>query len=198
MISHNRRFLFVYVPKTGGNSVQDRLAKFSEDSIITPHDHQDGVERFEVANADARLTKHSTLSDYRDVIGWRLLRYFRFSTIRNPYDRLASYYFSPHRGVSEFDEAAFAKVIEEVPPLESYIRLGGTAGRLFAPQMLMRFEHLAEDFATVCDRIGVPIEELPVRNKSKRPPYTELYSAKTREAVESRFAYELKLGNYRY
>ena len=198
MISHKHRFLFIHVPKTGGNSVQDRLAKYSEDSIVTPEAHQDGVERFEVANKDSRLKKHSSLDEYREVFGWRLLRYFRFSTIRNPFDRVASFYFSPHRGVSEFDPAAFEELIGEVPPLEIYVAASGLARRLLKPQSLMKFEQLGDDFAKVCAQLGLPHEELPVRNKSKRPPYQDLYSSKTREMVEDRFAYELRLGNYKF
>ena len=62
MISTQKKFLFIHVPKTGGNSIQNILHEYSEDEIVASAKHQDGVERFEVRNSKYNIRKHSTLS----------------------------------------------------------------------------------------------------------------------------------------
>jgi len=101
MLSINKKFLFIHVPKTGGNSIQKILKKYSEDNI-TIGEHQDGIERFGVQNREYKTVKHSPLSYYKAVIEPELYKkLFKFATIRNPWDRIISFYFSPHRGVKE-------------------------------------------------------------------------------------------------
>src|ERR1043166_2731814 len=69
MISFQKRFLFVHIHKTAGNSIQSILRRYSEDEIITPRAHQDGVERFGVRNPKYPIKKHSTLAEYRAALG---------------------------------------------------------------------------------------------------------------------------------
>lgn len=98
-MSSKYKFLFIHVPKTGGNSCQNIFKDFSEDKIVKLANHQDGLERFEVRSKTYDVHKHSALSNYRDQIGSQLLKeLFKFSIIRNPWDMCVSFYFSPHRG----------------------------------------------------------------------------------------------------
>ena len=41
MISIKKNFLFIHVPKTGGNSMQNILRDYSEDQIVALAKHQD-------------------------------------------------------------------------------------------------------------------------------------------------------------
>src|SRR5690606_13135991 len=98
VLSDQKKFLFIHLPKTGGNSIQTLLKAYSEDKIVCLNALQDGVERFEIRNEYPSLHKHSSLSDYkRELPETTFLNLFKFSTIRNPWDRAISHYFSPHR-----------------------------------------------------------------------------------------------------
>ncbi|MGB1541485.1 MAG: sulfotransferase family 2 domain-containing protein, partial [Cycloclasticus sp.] len=122
MISVHKRFLFIHVPKTGGNSIQNILRNYSEDEIVTLAKHQDGIERFEVRNSKYNTTKHSTLSHYKSALDSKTYHsLFKFATIRNPWDMMISYYFSPHRAVEEWDRGDFVALVDRVPTLRHFI-----------------------------------------------------------------------------
>ena len=61
--------MFVHIPKTAGNSIQSVLRDYSEDELVALRKEQDGVERFGLRNPNYKIKKHSTLSEYYDVLG---------------------------------------------------------------------------------------------------------------------------------
>lgn len=205
MISLKKRFLFVHVPKTGGNSIQNVLKDYSEDDVVALTPHQDGVERFEIRNSQYDVTKHSTLAHYKSVLGQQVYQsLFRFATIRNPWDMMISYYFSPHRGVTQWDREAFLKLLKKVPTLRHYVCEKPNCRRQSPTQLasdvqyLIRFEHLEEDFNQVCAQIGIPPVKLPTRNRSSRRHYSEYYDEETKRVVGDVFAEEIAFGGYRF
>ena len=107
MLSTAHRFLFIHVPKTGGNSIQNVLAVYSADHLVSTAAHQDGVERFEVRSTRYRTTKHSTLREYEREYDPSLLDGLRtICCVRNPWERCISHFFSPHRGPVEWNPLA--------------------------------------------------------------------------------------------
>jgi len=124
MISSSHKFIFIHSPKTGGNSIQAALNEYSDDELVTSDDHQDGKERFSLKNEKFKgLVKHSGLQDYWDAMGADLDAYRIFTTIRNPFDRIVSFYFSPHRGNVVWDENEFKRFVKTVPSLETFLLL---------------------------------------------------------------------------
>jgi hypothetical protein len=197
MISLRHGFLFVHIPKTAGNSIQNILRDYSEDEIVATGG-QDGLERFEVRSAGRKLEKHSTLADYYRELGREQAdALFKFACVRNPWDRMISYYFSPHRGEGKWSPRRFRQFVEEeVRPLRDYFTLGGEAAAGRSPfqnvDYTIRFDHLNEDFAAVCARIGIAAVELPVRNRSARDDTSQYYDAKLRDFIARRFADEIE------
>lgn len=55
MISIKKKFLFIHVSKTGGNSIQNILWHFAEDKIVAHSKKQDGIERFDVINEKYKI-----------------------------------------------------------------------------------------------------------------------------------------------
>ncbi|MGP0129341.1 MAG: sulfotransferase family 2 domain-containing protein [cyanobacterium endosymbiont of Rhopalodia musculus] len=217
MLSVQKRFLFIHVPKTAGNSVQNVLQHYSEDKIVTHGEHQDGVERFEVRNDVYEVIKHSTLKHYQEILEVDLYqKLFKFATIRNPYDHMISWYFSPHRGIQNWVRQDFIDLIEEVPNLREYITfssnsfLGKKLKKLGLSinfnrkkldediDFLMRFEHLNEDFQKVCEIIDIPYQPLPVRNRSNRKHYSIYFDEVLKEKVYTKFQEEIEWGNYKF
>lgn len=201
MIFKNK-VIFVHYPKTGGNSIQDALRNYSEDQIISKGVHQDGIERFGVLNSEHKnLKKHSTLQDYYNAIGEDLFAHKVFITIRNPYDRMVSCYFSPHRGNIQYDRDDFAKFIKTVPPIENYISIKKSffgKRELLHNIKFLKFEKLNEDFGLLLNELDIQDIYLPHRNASNRENYKKYYDDETVKIVSTRHKYEIGLSDYNF
>lgn len=196
-------------------TVQNVLINESDDKIITPHHYQDGLERFELINEKYHFHKHSTLSEYRrKIVEKDYLKLYKIATIRNPWDRLISMYFSPSRQVTKWNRKEFIKIIEKTKTLSHYIRTPSKlehllikCGIINSPltrslvhdiDFLIRFESLEDDFKKVCAKLDILYTFLPKRNKSTREPYSKYYDQELIELVRRKFSEEIKLGNYQF
>src|SRR4026208_416530 len=148
MISLQKRFLFVHIPKTAGNSIQSILRDYSEDELVALRDEQDGIERFGLRNPKYKIKKHSTLAEYKTALGEvQFGHLYKFTCVRNPWDRMVSYYFTPTQQVTAWDPKKFRKVISRALSVAEYLQLDKGEGDPFANvDCIMRFENLADDF----------------------------------------------------
>jgi hypothetical protein len=207
MLSTLCNFLYVHIPKTAGNAVQGVLAPYADDQIVALGPHQDGVERFEVRSTEYNTHKHSTLAEYHQAYGAEALdRLFKFTCVRNPWDRAVSYYFSPHRGAVTWDRRAFSHFIESIQPVAHYLNVNGNGNgngivlsdALRGIDLVMTYEALQSDFDRACERIGIPTERLPIRNKSSRGGYRDYYDADSRALVGRLFREEIDAFEYTF
>lgn len=217
MISSEKKFLFIHVPKTAGNSIQSILKDYSEDKIVVKEDYQDGVERFEIINEEYKVTKHSSLSHYKQRLDKETYcDLFKFATIRNPWDMMISHYFSFHSGVKQWNRKNFTELVNKVKPLRYYI----TERNIFSDLLdkiitkktlskkkldadidfIIKFENLDDDFKLVCEKIGIAYKLLPKRNISidKRQHYSCYYDEELKEMVRSKFIEEIDFGCYEF
>ena len=200
MISLQNRFLFVHIPKTAGNSIQSVLREYSEDQLIALRKEQDGIERFGLRNPKYKIKKHSRLSEYRDALGDEQFRsLYKFTCVRNPWDRMVSYYFTPTQNPETWNRKKFREMISKAVSVADYLRLDAGEKDSFANvDHIMRFENLAEDFRAVCIAIGVSPPTLPRYNRSDREHYSKYYDDELRELVRARFAPEIERFDYRF
>lgn len=91
IISHQHRFIFAAVPKTGTHSVRQALREHMSDEDI----EQVGLfvnKRFPYEPLAAIRHGHLSLAQIRPFLGEESFQeYFKFAFIRNPYDRFVSY-----------------------------------------------------------------------------------------------------------
>ena len=200
MISLQKRFLFVHIPKTAGNSIQSVLRDYSEDQLVALRKEQDGVERFGLRNPKYKIKKHSTLSEYRDALGHEQFRdLYKFTCVRNPWDRMVSYYFTPTQNSDTWNRKKFCGIISKTVSAADYLRLDDGEEDPFANvDYIMRFENLADDFRAVCTAIGISPPTLPQHKRSNREHYSKYYDDDLREFVRTRFAAEIERFNYTF
>lgn len=189
MVSLRRRFLFVHVPKTGGNSIQSVLAPYADDKVVISG-HQDGRERFEVSGPYTPK-KHATMADYaKRLSAEQLAGLFKFACVRDPFTRAMSFYFSPNRWYRQRDGAwqqeqavwsreAFVAALAKLPPMIDY--LGGMADDV------IRFESFAADARRVLRRLEIAAD-LPHLNAGPVRDYSDYYDAELKGLVRARYA----------
>jgi Sulfotransferase family len=200
MISFQKRFLFVHIPKTAGNSIQSVLRDCSEDELVALRSEQDGVERFGLRNPKYKIRKHSTLVEYRAALGeTQFGALYKFTCVRNPWDRMVSYYFTPTQKAAAWDRKKFKKIISEALSVADYLRLGKSEEDPFGNvDYIMRFENLVSDFRTVCAALDISLTTLPQYNRSNREHYSRYYDDELRELVRTRFTAEIERFAYTF
>lgn len=163
MISSKFRFIYLHIPKTGGNSFQTALLPFSDDSKYVEA-HHDEVNRFGVSGPVTN-DKHTTLQFYTDALGDRIADYKVIISRRHPFERAVSFYYSPHRWFRKlsdgswiqtepfWDEAAFFKCFGSLPSMVDYITVNGHVRR---PDLEIRTEYMQQDSRRVLADLKIP------------------------------------------
>lgn len=96
IISRGRRFIFVHIPKTGGTALSLALeARAMKDDILIGDTPKARARRARLAGVKAagRIWKHSTLADIPGLVSDDdIAGFFTLTLVRNPWDRMVSYY----------------------------------------------------------------------------------------------------------
>jgi len=204
IISHSRRFIFVKTKKTAGTSLEIALSKYCDDSdILAPLVDYDetlrrriakrGVQNHQLPWRECRprhLAKaairgvrpwkyheHMTAVEILEYLGPQIWNdYYKFTVVRNPYDRILSDYFW------KMGEAVFNKYkIENIGQFVRYFpeRIA-TNWRIYSRgdsimvDDVVRFENFATDLKKVSDKIGLDhniYEDFrEIKTKSKHRP----------------------------
>ena len=204
MISIKNKFLFIHIPKTGGNSIQTVLNRYSDDEItvngvVIKNSEQTHLDRFGVKYKDFELGKHSSLKEYNEAIGNEIDGLYKFATIRNPWDRAVSFYFSPHRGKVEWDKQKFIQFVSsQVEPVRHYLTLETGDDFLLNVDRIIKFEDLAKHFNEVALKLNLEQTKLPHRNQSKKQHYSYYYDKELIEFIGEHFKEDIKIGDYEF
>jgi len=191
MINHKHKFVFIHIPKTGGTSIE---------SLFINNAHIKDV-----------AGKHNMVSD----IGSEFLKkYFTFTFVRNPWDRMVSYYnfrlkrsFEMYNHGDSFKEWIRFLCSDEVQKIKAYhfnlaiksqYEFLVSKSNEISVDFIGRFENLQQDFCIVCDKIGIPQQKLPHVNKTKHKHYTEYYDDETKQIVAEKFAKDIESFGYEF
>lgn len=196
MISHKYKCIFIHIPRCAGTSIE--VAINGE-----PNNH--------FAHKFKHLTSSYAKILYKDY--WR--DYFKFSFVRNPWDRMVSMCKFPFYGCEiqggKLNINGYLKkwpVIEIDPRTDCHIDHNEIIHKNSIYKNLLscdldfvgKFENLEENFAFIKTIIDLDAKELPYHpNQSKnKKHYTEYYDDETREIVAQKYAQDIEYFGYKF
>lgn len=207
LISREKNFLYFHIPKTAGNSVVFSLHSFSETNLVEDASPEPDLQmnNFWLHDKKMGLHKHLSAADYCNVYGRENIEpLFRFSCIRNPWDRLISVYFFwkaigyiKSEKPNEFDPGEFEEMLKSPYARTPYMRFLSVENKLFV-DFLMRFESLDDDFARVCEVLGLSGVVLPHKNKSHHAHYKSYYDTRLKDIVAELHAEDISVFKYSF
>ena len=207
LISTSHNFLFVHVQKTAGTSVTRFLAPYA---LAPPGG------RLHRLASDLGLVRdwprhyfriHAPLRRAERVLPPDVLgSLYKFAFVRNPWDRLVSWYVyilrqpdhhrhARVRRAGSFD--AFVRSELARPRRSQWWMLERRDGEL-GVDFVGRFERLEQDMAAVCGHIGIPYQPLPRANVSEREPYQGYYTPELAMLVRECWAREIEAFGYTF
>jgi hypothetical protein len=213
IISYGRKYVFVHAPKTGGTSMALALEDRAMKDDIMLGDTPKALKRrrkLTHVKTQGRLWKHATLEDVDGLLPLRDIGgMFVFTMVRNPWDRMVSYYHwlrdqrFDHPAVSlagqvDFKDFAQSDLIAAsmaANPAHRYVTDVTGTDRC---SLYIRLEHFAQDARPLMDHLGFDLE-LPHQNKSQRSVhYQDYYDDATRNAVAGACADDIEQFGYRF
>ena len=167
---------------------------YFEDEEVSLKKHFDKTKHELSIGSACRL---KTSQEYNEV--WD--SYFKFAFVRNPWDRMVSSWQMqmPNISLSKFLKMYPYKDDTDLiwHTLPMWIHIYDNQKNILV-DFIGRFENLQEDFNIVCDKVGVPRQELPHRNTTEHKHYTEYYDEETRQIVAEKYAKDIEYFGYEF
>ena len=203
LISHKHKFITIDIPKTGTTSINCSLIPLlgNEDIFSFPPKEQYNLKY--VANSISDIHRHAR---YEEVITKfpDCIQYFTFCFFRNPWERIISFYRwlngnKIRRGCIMYKGLSLKDLIHsEIDALKPQVNWTKNNLNNVGSISVFKYENLQQDFNIVCDKIGIPKQQLPHKNKSQHKHYTEYYDDETRKIVAEKYAKDIEYFGYEF
>jgi len=216
MINHQHKFIFVHIPRCGGNFINTFFEPmYIEENLDTKGPNVDG-DNFELDH----YPLHRYLKLFPDC-----KNYFKFAFIRNPWAKVLSDFFFKKYGAErggmwgpctrfinckklEFPE--YIRILDQkfqgvnqlkqtnqhlVSHFISYHDYIGDGSEL---DFLGRLENFSEDFSLLCKKFNINYIPEDKKNSVEHLHYTEYYSEKTKDIVYKLYQNDIENFGYQF
>ncbi len=200
LVSHDYKFIYIKTRKTASTTIQEYLKPYCENGIIE----------------DKKA--HRPAESIREMVGrenWD--SYLKICPIRNPWDKMVSYYFWKRRlpllnrvlhkinpswaNYSPAHKMTFNEFMEHIGEYNLDGNILFVDGQ-WPDYLFIRHENLEEDLKVVCERIGIPFEKERILNKKAgfRPSkgYREYYNEQSKKLVADAYKHEIEKMGYTF
>lgn len=211
-VSHELKCIFVHIPRTGGTSIETALGVFGDwriENIQTMF----GLISSPTLKREIKSTaflQHLTATQLRHLLPHQFEQYFRFSIVRNPWERMVSIYGNMDTHMEETAKQAglslagisFDEFLEKTGGFQ-HVHLMPQHGFIFdsAGKCLVdfvgRLETFQSDFSAICLKLGIE-RALSHRNASSHDDYRKYYNEASRKIVEQRYGEDIERLRYTF
>lgn len=185
IVSTEKQFIFVAVPKTGSSSVEKALGEYSDEEL------------------EKGKVRHTKLSDIPELLD---SHFYKFCFFRNPWDRMVSLYHyhirqGDHFLGQRYDEFSFDEWIKKTKTtgtlLDRQTDYIMYRGKIVPNVAIYKFEEINDSWKHICGVLGVD-KELPHINKSKHDHYSTYYTDESKHIVKITCYGEIRMMGYEF
>lgn len=191
MISHSKKFVFIHIIKTAGSSIHTALTSYAIKNIVHGH---------------------SPIIRYPNTVQ----NYYKFAFVRNPWDRMYSYYNFYKQNYVVTKEAmknvGFSEWLmnpnfdfifrsnEVVFPSKHFCQLNWLMdkNKNIMVDFIGRYENLENDFTEIKSKLDIETKPLGYINKTNHVPYREIYTDEEKEYVAEIAKEDIEYFKYKF
>ena len=221
MVSYKNKYMFLHIPKTGGTSiVQCLMNTHGVENVTFLREDWLGVD--DIGSGDCGVIGHNIRNpNYRHLKDSNYKDTFIFTFVRNPWERLVSaFFYLLEGGIWSVDADDYEKHLNKYnKDFRSFVRESLTDDSIFNQLPLFfksqhywmsnddgeilvdyigKLEDVQKDFNVICDKIGIPHQEVSRKRTSTHKHYTKYYDEETREIVAKRYRDDIKYFGYKF
>ena len=235
LISHRKQFIFTKTVKTAGTSVESYFEQYcmpdgewQKSHFRNEYVSQAGIIGYRGLDSSVSIWRnHMSAQSIRDLIGqdiWE--RYFKFTVVRNPFDKLISMFFMLENEKQNYNDTQPLKTLTklilgrgklfngvnektEIERFRCWIRQGGSIidrdkyliDGEECVDYFIRFEDLHKDMKHVCACLSIPFEPSAIPEFKKGIRHSKLqiqdyYDHETEKIARKLYAWELERFGY--
>jgi len=172
VIFHKHKCIFVHVPKTGGTTIEKMFEQngdkydYSEKHLLLP-------------------SCKSRYSEY-----WN--DYFKFSIVRNPWDRIYSIWYNHRKRGDIPADWSLPKYLSTLPNGD-ILTLPQTTWLLGRLDNIWRYENLQEAFGDIIDMFDLKVVNIPhMKEMPDKPKYIDQFNAESKKHVERIYEHDIE------
>jgi chondroitin 4-sulfotransferase 11 len=192
MISHTHQFIFVHVPRTGGSSFELAAGQpINSDSKTRLLGNTDFPE------------KHKTFEYYRTTYPIEFDNYYKFTIVRNPFDRIVSQWFWRATVIKDQQGVSLKEFIISRPDSSLYYKKFKLSGFSILDSLkqfdyIGRFEDIHNTYRHLYKTFNIHRNDVIHSNKTCHSCYKDYYTDETIELVNKKYCQDLELFNYKF
>jgi len=207
IVSHKHKFIFIKTRKTAGTSIEAYFEKYCDkNDIVTPTSYCVRTGEYSPRNYNG-FFNHMKPKKIKCKIGDSVFdEYFKFTIIRNPWDKVVSRYYHKPRSHRPVGPRNFKKWLYSVQSKRCFRKDTQmqycTIGNDFILDDYIRYESMQADLKRICFILNLEFVTKTLSANSeyrkKRRPYQDYYNEKTKNKVASKFKKDINYFGYEF